>query len=93
MTIADKAAPAAGANGGKGEALDANELSRRVELLEAENVRLQTLVCDLLNVNEELRNRKPDGSPPIGKLPIPVPADDKKSLGNDEFNLHTGSAQ
>ena len=38
---------------------DSAELLERAKALEAENLRLQALVCHLLRENEQLRNRNP----------------------------------
>ena len=55
--------------------LDSIELSQRLESLEAQNLRLQALVCHLLLKNEELRNGNPDEKPRIADTIIPLPAD------------------
>jgi hypothetical protein len=50
-------------------------LSQRLESLEAQNLRLQALVCHLLQKNEELRSWNLGGKPQIADTFISIPED------------------
>ena len=66
--------------------IDSAELIQRVKALEAEKLRLETLVCYLLHKNEQLRSRNLDGNSHFGERSIPNPTDDKKKPPRtDEF--------